>query len=105
MCRMILRGSRLLFVLFLLSGICPASAQMIADITTDIETEFGTYHPYVVEIDPRAEQYTVDPGFGNVVNYSDFTFTSVEESLLAANYFVVSPGRDEWGTGYCTRCS
>ncbi|MFQ6091903.1 MAG: DUF3160 domain-containing protein [bacterium] len=76
------------------------SQQMIADITEDVETEFGTYHPYLVTIIPEAEPYTVAPDFSNVVNFTDFTFSAVEESLLAANYFVVSPGRDEGGTGY-----
>ncbi|UCE17332.1 MAG: DUF3160 domain-containing protein [Gemmatimonadota bacterium] len=74
--------------------------QMIADITEDVETEFGTYHPYLVEIVPDAAQYTVEPDFSNVVNFSDFGFTEAEESLLASHYFVVSPVRDIGGTGY-----
>jgi hypothetical protein len=73
---------------------------MIADITEDVETEFGTYHPYLVEIVPDAEQYTVEPDFSNVVNFSEFDFNDTEKSLLASNYFVVSPVRDEGGTGY-----
>ena len=75
-------------------------SQMIADITEDVETEFGTYQPYPVEIVPDAEPYAVEPDFSNVVNFSDFSFTAVEESLLAENYFVFSPVRDEGGTGY-----
>ena len=85
-----------LFGLFVSLG----QSQMIADITEDVETEFGTYHPYVVEIVPDAEQYTVEADFSNVVNFSDFRFTEAEENLLAANYFVVSPVRDKGGTGY-----
>ena len=77
-----------------------SSAQMIADITEDVETEFGMYHPYIVEIVPDAEQYTVEADFSNVVNFSDFRFTQAEENLLASNYFVVSPVRDKGGTGY-----
>ena len=91
---------RLLFVVVFLLTVNSASAQMIADIRENVETEFGTYHPYLVEIDPDAIPYTVEPNFANVPNYSDFTFTAAEESLLAANYFVVSPVRDQWGTGY-----
>ncbi|UCE17329.1 MAG: DUF3160 domain-containing protein [Gemmatimonadota bacterium] len=73
---------------------------MIADITEDVETEFGTYHPFLVEIEPAAEPYTVEPDFSNVVNFSDFGFTAVEESLLSAHYFVVSPTRHDGGSGY-----
>ncbi|MDZ7262307.1 MAG: DUF3160 domain-containing protein, partial [candidate division KSB1 bacterium] len=75
-------------------------AQMIADITQDVRTEFGVYHPYLVTITPNAEPYTVAPDFSNVVNFSDFNFTEVEKSLLAQNYFVVSPRREKGGTGY-----
>ena len=73
---------------------------MIANITEDVETEFGTYRPCFVEMVPNAEPYIVEPDFSNVANISDFTFSTIEENLLAANYFVVSPGRGERGTGY-----
>ncbi|MDZ7261245.1 MAG: DUF3160 domain-containing protein [candidate division KSB1 bacterium] len=75
-------------------------AQMIADIQQDVPTEFGVYHPYLVTITPNAAPYTVAPDFSNVVNFSDFHFTEAEKSLLAQNYFVVSPRRETGGTGY-----
>jgi hypothetical protein len=93
-----------LFIGLFLAGVFlvahSSAQQMIADITSDVETEFGTYYPYPVEIEPIAEPYTVNPDFSNVVNVSDFTFSATEESLLAANSFVVSPRRHEGGSSY-----
>ncbi len=89
-----------LLLLFGLLWLGSSSGQMIADITQDVHTEFGVYHPYLVEVEPSVEPYTIDPDFGNVVNYGDFSFTEVEDSLLLANGFVVSPGRDFSGSGY-----
>jgi hypothetical protein len=68
-----------------------AQSQMIADITTDIETEFGTYHPYLVEITPQATQYTVAPDFSNVVNFNEFEFSEADKDILKKNGFVVKP--------------
>ena len=79
--------SCLTFILSWSSG----SAQMIADITEDVETEFGTYHPYIVEITPQANSYTIEAGFANVVNFADFSFSAVEESLLFRNAFTARP--------------
>ncbi len=64
---------------------------MIADITEDVETEFGTYHPQIVEVTPVAHHYVIEPGFANVVNFADFSFSAVEESLLLKNAFVAKP--------------
>jgi len=68
-----------------------AQSQMIADITTDIETEFGTYHPYLVKITHQAAQYTVAPDFSNVVNYNNFGFSEADRDILKENGFVVKP--------------
>ena len=68
-----------------------AQSQMITDITTDIETEFGTYHPYLVEITPQAAQYTVAPDFSNVVNFNEFEFSEADRDILKENGFVVKP--------------
>lgn len=71
--------------------ISTAKPQMIADITTDVETEFGTYHPYIVEVTPQASQYTVEPDFSNVVNFNEFEFSEADRDILQENGFVVKP--------------
>jgi len=82
--------SLLLLSIFFWSG--PAAVQqMIADITEDVETEFGTYHPYLVDVDPCVEPYTIEPDFSNVVNFNDFTFSDADKELLLQNGFVVKP--------------
>ena len=37
-----------------------SNASMIADITEDIETEFGMYHPYIVDVTPSCTPYTIE---------------------------------------------
>ncbi|MEJ2355260.1 MAG: DUF3160 domain-containing protein, partial [candidate division WOR-3 bacterium] len=74
-------------ILFCVHG----SASMIADITEDIETEFGTYRPYTVNITPSCSLYAIESGFTNVMNFDSFSFTGVEESLLFQNAFVATP--------------
>ncbi|MCK4591472.1 MAG: DUF3160 domain-containing protein, partial [Candidatus Latescibacteria bacterium] len=66
-------------------------AQMIADITTDVATEFGTYHPYPVDIVAQVPPYTIQSDFSNVSNFSDFNFTEQEKTLLLENGFVAAP--------------
>ena len=58
---------------------------MIADITEDVETEFGIYQPYLVQITPQAMQYTVEPDFSNVENFNDFQFNQTETDILQQN--------------------
>jgi hypothetical protein len=65
--------------------------QMIAEITEDIETNFGTYHPYLVDITPQASPYTVAPDFSNVVNFDQFEFSEADLNILRENGFVVKP--------------
>ncbi len=82
----------LLLGIFFWSSLTVAVAQeMIADITEDVETEFGIYHPYLVEITPQANPYTIEPGFTNVVNFADFSFSAAEESLLFRHAFTARP--------------
>ena len=81
--------SLLLLGIFFWSG--HVAAQMIADITEDVETEFGTYHPYLVDVEPCVEPYTIEPDFSNVVNFNDFTFSDADKALLLQNGFVVKP--------------
>ena len=68
-----------------------SAQQMIANIAKDVETEFGTYRPYSVDIEPSVEPYTVEPNFENVVNFGEFVFSEADQLLLRQNYFVVKP--------------
>ncbi|MFB0517242.1 MAG: DUF3160 domain-containing protein [Candidatus Neomarinimicrobiota bacterium] len=81
--------------------IVPLKAQMLADITSDVETEFGTYRPYLVDVIPSLEPYTVESDFSNVVNFADYDFSAAEQTLLLQNGFVArfQPNRQQ-GTGY-----
>ena len=84
------------FSLIALSNLClaiftPTYAGMMAEITGDVETEFGTYHPYPVNIVPRVQPYTIDPDFNNVYNFDKFQFSEDEKALLLENGFVARP--------------
>jgi len=70
-----------------------AQSQMIANITTDIETEFGTYHPYTVNIIPNSETYSIDDDLGNITNILKFYWDLSEDDIirLKENYFFVKP--------------
>lgn len=68
-------------------------SQMIADITSDIETEFGTYHVYPVTINPNAESYTIDDDLMNISDILHYSagFSEEDLALLKQNYFFVKP--------------
>lgn len=79
----------------------PLPAQMLADITSDIDTEFGTYQPYLVSVTPSLTPYTVSADFSNVSNYQYFNFTALEDSLLLRNAFMTRfQPNSQYGTGY-----
>ena len=65
------------------------SAEVIATITQDVQTEFGTYHPNPVRITPKARSYEVAEDFSNVGNFADFGFSEKDRLLLGRNLFVV----------------
>ena len=71
----------------------PLHSQMIADITADIETEFGTYHVYPVTITPDAVTYTIDDNLLNISNILNYTSGFSESDLvnLRDNYFFIRP--------------
>lgn len=72
------------------SRVVPA-LDMFADITTNTVTDFATYTPCPVNVTPCASTYTIAADFSNVVNFSDFTFTTAQKNLLRQNGFVVVP--------------
>jgi len=81
----------LIFVIIISS----ANAQMIAEITKNVQTEFGTYHPYSVSFTPNVPTFSVEPDFNNVVNFENFksVFNSVDSAFLFQNHFVVKKCR------------
>jgi len=90
----------ILLMLLILSTFCYAQESMLADITESVETDFGTYVPYLVEIEPDAAQYEIESDFSNVVNFNDFNFTEAQKAKLLQNHFVVIPGREYTASGY-----
>jgi hypothetical protein len=92
------RGTSLRW-LFLSSAVVIASVvtpsasalNMLADITTNTVTDFGTYKPRLVNVTPSAAPYTIASDFSNVVNFSQFTFTDAQKNLLRHNGFVAIP--------------
>ena len=67
------------------TGLYAQSTQMIAEITEPVVTEFGTYHPNPVYINPSIPDYSVAPDFSNVTNFADFTFSNSELEILTTN--------------------
>ena len=85
------RATILSIILLVTTAVLSSSAPaMIADITSDVETEFGTYHPYPVTITPLLKPYTVASDFSNVSNFTDFRFGEDARSLLQKNHFVAT---------------
>lgn len=81
-------GSFFLLILFSASAIHP---QMLATITEDVTTEFGTYHPIPVNFTPQVPAFTFKPDFGDVNNFEQvsWNFTGMDSALLRANHFTV----------------
>lgn len=83
---------RLGFVLFafVLCFEMHAQVSMIADITTDVQTDFGTYHPYPADFTPNVPLFAVEPDFSNVENFQYlYGFSAVDSALLLQNHFTV----------------
>ncbi len=88
------RLSTLVFFSLLLFGQWSYS-QMIAQITTDVVTEFATYHPLLTEFTPNVPSFSVEPDFSNVYNYPnlEYCFTSMDSAFLVTNHFTVKKNR------------
>ncbi|MEJ2635416.1 MAG: DUF3160 domain-containing protein [Calditrichia bacterium] len=81
----------IIFVTFCGAFICSAYAQMMADITEDVSTDFGTYHPYATDFTPRVPAFTVASDFSNVINFQQMSdlFSPRDKALLQLNHFTV----------------
>jgi len=75
-------------IVILLLSSSTASAENIARITSDIPTEFGTYHPVLVDVTPSVTPYQINEDLSNVVNISDFELTLEASELLSSNGFM-----------------
>jgi flagellar hook assembly protein FlgD len=73
---------------------------MISEITSDVKTNFGTYHPYSISFTPKIPSYTINPDFGDVTNYNSFIFNSHDISLLKQNHFAVKKDSFQTFGGY-----
>lgn len=65
--------------------------QMLATISEDVTTEFGTYHPIPVEFTAQVPAFSFKPDFGDVNNFDQvsWNFTAIDSALLRANHFTV----------------
>ncbi|MBN2000554.1 DUF3160 domain-containing protein [candidate division KSB1 bacterium] len=77
-------------ILFLSTGLI-AGDQMIADILQPVQTDFGTYVPVLVDITPMAKEFSIQPDFRNVENFSHGIFTETDLNILRQYGFVVKP--------------
>jgi hypothetical protein len=79
-----------IFLIWILPA--PFFAQnMLATIESPVETEFGTYTPIPVTVEPNAPQIELKNDLSNVINLSDFQLTAEQLMLLKTNHFVVAP--------------
>lgn len=90
----------LLVLLFCGVFINPGFTQMLSEISSPVETEFGRYLPYPVSITPAADFYQVSPDLGEVKNIADFQFTESEKQMLFQHHFFVTARRSGKLTGY-----
>ena len=83
------------FIIFTIVVCWQVQAQMIADITSDIPTEFATYHPYPANFTPQVPLYSIEEDFSNVLNFANFEyrFNVHEMNLLRENHFAVKKSR------------
>ena len=71
----------------------PSVAVAMPQITGNVETEFGIYSPYEVDVVPSMPPYFIDPNLVNVTNSEKFEFTNNEKALLSRNGFVAGQSR------------
>ncbi|MCK4297562.1 MAG: DUF3160 domain-containing protein, partial [Candidatus Marinimicrobia bacterium] len=72
-----------------------AQSQMIANITEDVQTDFGIYHPYLANFIPDVPTFSVEADFSNVSNFSmvEWMINSTDSTLLLQNHFTVKKSR------------
>lgn len=65
--------------------------QMLATITEDVTTKFGTYHPIPVDFKAQVPAFSFKPDFGDVKNFDQvsWNFNGIDSALLRSNHFTV----------------
>jgi hypothetical protein len=76
-----------------LAFMLPSMVMAMPQIAGDVETEFGIYSPYGVDVVPDVPSYVIGPDLANVTNREEFRFTEDEKALLVQNGFVAGPGQ------------
>ena len=79
-----------LSMIFILFIAFPFVVFAIPEITGSVETEFGAYIPYQVNVEPNVKPYTIAPGLSNVANNAQFKFTDRDLAMLVKNGFVAN---------------
>ena len=82
---------KIIFVCLLLYLVPCHSQTMVATIKEPVETDFGTYQPFPVDIIPGAEQVNPGDNLENVVNVQNFSFPATGLDLLKQQHFFVTP--------------
>lgn len=79
-------------LLFILCGSLFEAYAGIPSINADVDTEFGIYKPYLSDIAPNSNRYTIDSQLANVSNATDFKLTEHQRASLAQSGFIALPG-------------
>jgi hypothetical protein len=83
-------------VYFIIISTCwQIRAQMLADITSDVITDFATFHPCMASFTPQIPPYSLAENFSNVCNFDRFQsdFDAYDLDLLRRNHFAVKKSR------------
>ncbi|HDQ45275.1 MAG TPA: DUF3160 domain-containing protein, partial [bacterium] len=72
-----------------------AGPDMLAEITEEVATDFGVYHPVLADFTPAVPEFVPDADFGNVENYDAFrtAYGPGEREALLRNQFTVRYSR------------
>ncbi len=77
----------IIFSIAILLLIFPFQANSMPRIISNIETEFGTYTPYISDVKPAVKPYIIDPNLNNVSNLNRFQFTEAEKKIACEEWF------------------
>lgn len=63
-------------------------ALISVDLDSPVQTEFGLYRPYPVDLSPSLKPYSISNDLSNVVNSSSFPLTSLQRRQIAERGFL-----------------
>jgi len=79
------------FLLFIFLGTFFSAYADIPRINSDVDIEFGVYKPYLSDIVPNSNRYTIDSQLANVSNATDFRLSEGQRASLAQRGFIAVP--------------